>query len=1738
VAANPIIQATGSSSGAGIPGVDKVNLIAGEVVTIVDSEASNSGQSYQWFLDDTPIDTSISLINAGTASPSFVVPADAATGSGTVLLRGVVNGVYLSTIRISLPQPNTGTRIPHFGEETESNANGNTKGWHKSQTEWMRAANARLAYLLSADPSAGGGLEAPIGSIGQRDNAGVGELWQKTGGGDTAWALVGGGGGGGVSNLQEAYDGGPTIITSASGPVAISRALDDGNNVLSLTKAPVSVANSGNALSLIMGANANDSALAIANSGSGAAIEWDAGQALGAGSTTAGAPAYSFVGATGYGMYYVSSETRMVAGGQSIISMSTSRVQVNKNLRLVDGTVTAPSSSYTSETNTGRYLSAAGQMSFTVQGSAAMHLVPGEIRVVGGSGDAVNLHLSSQGDANTGTFWGNSGDPDVLGFATAGAEAMRLDASQNMLVKANVGMGIGQRLILDDDDDTYIHASVDDTMDFHASSGRRMRLTGAILSMSVPMSPIPGTALAPGIRNNDDADSGFFFDTVGHAAVTTAGVEAMRWNENQQTIIPDGSAAVPSLAFSGSTLTGICKGVGHSLMLVASTTATLRILPSQTASNVNGSAATPAFTWNQSLTSGFYRLAADSIGVATAATAAMHWNASQQSVIPDGLATAPSLALSSNLGSGMYGDATYLKFAVGGAEQMRMSTTVMRISNTLELQERAAATASNAGYGQVWAKNDQTLWFIDGLGVSTQLGVGGTHPDPHQLGSGTSGAPTYSFSAQTTSGMYLVAAGTVGFVVNGTSSMFLRGGVIRTASASGSASVLQLASQGDVDTGVFWGNAGAPDTLGFATGGTQALLLDASLDATFSGDVVLGTGQGLVLDDDGDTMFKASADDNVQFIIAGGARHIYNAATHTHYSTNVGEGESVGYNLVNSSGAIGGGTQQYSAMIRLAGMGYDSVAVGSKYVAFAMQTRTEEQAGPPTGDLVFKSSIDGAAYDDRLVIQSGGDLVVNPVSATARIRMGTNSSTNYITMSSSNYMALSMGSGQWHKFGAGYYEINTAGSSAAAPAIRLSDTNSGVFRPAASEVGISTAGLEAMRWNASQQTLVPDGLVGAPSYSYASDVTSGTYLDAGGLSLAYLGVKILNLGSSNTDVTTTFRPSTDNTKNLGGATRQWSTVFGRQLRGRYDNIGTAETHSVELLNLQDAADGVVQYSPMLVFEGQTRLTGVESQEAKMAFQLETVEDAATPTSELVLKSSLDGGAYEDVLKVYSDGDINIGPNNSNPRIYFGPVASGDYIHHGAGDVLYIYSASSQRHRLGIGFHDINITSGFGDNAAVPALRLNDNNSGLFRPANSEIAVSTALLEACRWDGSQHMYNAANTYGGLGQATYFDASDTYITAPLDDQLEFWTGGTRRMYLKNTILSVYVPLSVITGTESVPGIRNNSDADTGVFFPGGSVMAVTASGTERQRWTSNGTGVPVSSIYRNDVRDASPSVDHNVAGLELANSTDADVTYGEQDSPALLWQGSVYGDALRTFNWSMQAKAGSQSEASFDSSFEIATQDSTGWSTMLTFKSPYGTSSGAHFNCDVRPSTDSSRLLGHASYRWQRLYVDAITCGGAVTCSSLTASLDIDALGGFRRTLPLVYLTSPAASNTYTMRFDGSTTVGDDSYGWFVMPRDGSIVEISVWAETALGTGQVSFWVQTSDDEGSSWSDAWGSSGSPATVLNTTAPTDRVNYASQAKDTDAASKGDLVRIRALFNGSYSGSRKVFATLGVEC
>lgn len=171
--ATPIIQSTGSVSGAGTAGQGRNDLVPGETVTLSDTEPLNLGAAYFWVFDDTPIGTSPTLLNHTTATPSFVADADAEK-AGSYRVRCTVNGTFVSVEVLAVPLANTGARIPSFEEETQYDKSGNLKGWHEAMTVFMRSVDQILgdlgatAFSLTAAavvPNGTNSVELELGAV-------------------------------------------------------------------------------------------------------------------------------------------------------------------------------------------------------------------------------------------------------------------------------------------------------------------------------------------------------------------------------------------------------------------------------------------------------------------------------------------------------------------------------------------------------------------------------------------------------------------------------------------------------------------------------------------------------------------------------------------------------------------------------------------------------------------------------------------------------------------------------------------------------------------------------------------------------------------------------------------------------------------------------------------------------------------------------------------------------------------------------------------------------------------------------------------------------------------------------------------------------------------------------------------------------------------------------------------------------------------------------------------------------------------------------------------------------------------------------------------------------------------------------------------------------------------------------------------------------------------------------------
>lgn len=98
--------------------------------------------------------------------------------------------------------------------------------------------------------------------------------------------------------------------------------------------------------------------------------------------------------------------------------------------------------------------------------------------------------------------------------------------------------------------------------------------------------------------------------------------------------------------------------------------------------------------------------------------------------------------------------------------------------------------------------------------------------------------------------------------------------------------------------------------------------------------------------------------------------------------------------------------------------------------------------------------------------------------------------------------------------------VVTAGSAAAPSIAPTGDADTGIYAPAANEIGITTGGTQRVKVSSSaltsaQPVHTSDGAVGAPSHSFTSDTDTGAYLAAAG------DYRIAVAGADHLGVTTT-----------------------------------------------------------------------------------------------------------------------------------------------------------------------------------------------------------------------------------------------------------------------------------------------------------------------------------------------------------------------------------------------------------------------------------------------------------------------------------------------------------------------------------------------------------------------------------------------------------------------------------------
>jgi len=373
------------------------------------------------------------------------------------------------------------------------------------------------------------------------------------------------------------------------------------------------------------------------------------------------------------------------------------------------------------------------------------------------------------GDTDTGIYQVGA---DELGFSTGGTQAFIIE-SDGTLASTIAGY---ESLVLADNDipnrryveDTFINVA-GDTM-----TGSLTLDTGAQLLADV------GSAGSPAISFAADADNGFYrvgADTIGYSAggaqIASFIADGIRMENGAQFVGAGNTAAAPDFTFFADLDTGVFSDAVGATAISSAGIETIRFSSSSATGSLlwqggDGAVGTPAISFSGDTDTGWFRTGTGAIAFSsdgsnvlgltgTLATGSLTWQGG------DGTVGSPGISFSSDPDSGIYRvSSDVIGFVAAGTETFRITDT--------HLQGRDGAIG-NPTYSFLSETN--TGMYLEGAGllgfsvVGTErmrlTAIDARFLEPLRGPVASPTTPTFSFTTDEDSGMYSVAANELGF---------------------------------------------------------------------------------------------------------------------------------------------------------------------------------------------------------------------------------------------------------------------------------------------------------------------------------------------------------------------------------------------------------------------------------------------------------------------------------------------------------------------------------------------------------------------------------------------------------------------------------------------------------------------------------------------------------------------------------------------------------------------------------------------------------------------------------------------------------------------------------------------------------------------------------------------------------------------------------------------------------------
>ena len=389
---------------------------------------------------------------------------------------------------------------------------------------------------------------------------------------------------------------------------------------------------------------------------------------------------------------------------------------------------------------------------------------------------------------------------------------------------------------------------------FDLATGKIIQNSSVTITDAGEVLSVAGTNLLPSYAFAADPDTGIYNISANTIGISTFGT--LRFDISTTAItstLPHlnggGGASVPSYSFSADPNTGMFNfgadqlgfATGATLRQLITTTYNYSSVPYQSAAGTVGA---PQYSFNGDTDTGIYRITTDNIGIAT--TGVLRFDVSTAAItstLPhlngNGSAGAPSYSFSGDPNTGMYNfGADQLGFTTGGVLKQLITTTYnysglpyQGVSGTVGAPQYSFNGDTTTGIYRIAAGN---------VGVATsgvlRLDVSATAVTstlPIVGPAGAAATPTYTFTGDTTTGLYSAAASTIGISTAATV-RFSIDTLALTGVTAGSpylksnwslSSAPAYSFNSDTDTGMYSGTA---NTIGFTTSGTPRVTIDTT----------------------------------------------------------------------------------------------------------------------------------------------------------------------------------------------------------------------------------------------------------------------------------------------------------------------------------------------------------------------------------------------------------------------------------------------------------------------------------------------------------------------------------------------------------------------------------------------------------------------------------------------------------------------------------------------------------------------------------------------------------------------------------------------------------------------------------------------------------------------------------------------------------------------------------------------